>query len=369
MDVDNRFFCRDCLATSDLLVLRKERDVKQRDHGINLFVSLSDSQKSGCDFMKTCVVNRIDGKVQAVCGAGKTEMTIPAIHQALRLGWRICFAIPRVQIVLEIAKRLQTYLPDTNIKAIYGEKKDDSGAHVIVSTINQLVNYFEEFDLMIIDEADAYPYVSSNLLKRLVKKAKKPRGIIISMSATITLGSEFSILIHKRHHGLELPIPKFIQTPNWNALLKNDKLPSSFLDQLRKWRSKTLPILVFVPTIKVGSKLYNLIQEAGFCCQNVSSDSPSLHAIVDAFRQRRYEVLVSTTVLERGVTFEDVQVAVIMTDHAIFDASTLIQICGRVGRFTDSPGGEIVFFSEFRTRFMKVAREYSRKMNIKGKAN
>ena len=51
----------------------------------------------------------------------------------------------------------------------------------------------------------------------------------------------------------------------------------------------------------------------------------------------------TTAVLERGVTYKDLQVIVYDADNDLYDSQTLIQISGRVGRKFDAPEGEVIF--------------------------
>ncbi|MDG3045198.1 hypothetical protein OE903_19940 [Bacillus sp. B6(2022)] len=45
--------------------------------------------------------------------------------------------------------------------------------------------------------------------------------------------------------------------------------------------------------------------------------------------------MVTTTILERGVTIQDVQVGVLGAESPIFTESALVQISGRAGRHPD----------------------------------
>ncbi|MFB8735903.1 helicase-related protein [Bacillus sp. SL00103] len=49
----------------------------------------------------------------------------------------------------------------------------------------------------------------------------------------------------------------------------------------------------------------------------------------------KYDVLVTTTILERGVTIPNVQVGVLGAESTIFTESALVQISGRAGRHPD----------------------------------
>lgn len=60
-------------------------------------------------------------------------------------------------------------------------------------------------------------------------------------------------------------------------------------------------------------------------------------------------MIVSTTLLERGITIEDVQVIVYHGEHDLFDRRTLIQIAGRVGRKISHPQGHVYILSNEHT--------------------
>ena len=57
-----------------------------------------------------------------------------------------------------------------------------------------------------------------------------------------------------------------------------------------------------------------------------------------------YQFLITTTILERGVTFPAIDVCVIGADDKVFSSSALVQIAGRVGRSADFPSGQVTFF-------------------------
>lgn len=71
--------------------------------------------------------------------------------------------------------------------------------------------------------------------------------------------------------------------------------------------------------------------------------------MIEALRTQKLQFLITTTVLERGVTFDDIQTAVICADHPVFDEASLIQIIGRVGRNIHHPSGEGLFLFTHRT--------------------
>lgn len=62
-----------------------------------------------------------------------------------------------------------------------------------------------------------------------------------------------------------------------------------------------------------------------------------------------------TTILERGVTFRDIDVFVIGTEDRVFTESSLVQIAGRAGRHKDFPTGLVWYGHYGQTRAAKRA--------------
>ena len=95
----------------------------------------------------------------------------------------------------------------------------------------------------------------------------------------------------------------------------------------------------------------------------VSSKTEDRLRIVEEFRNREVSILVSTTILERGVTFPLVDVFVIESNHRLFTKSTLVQISGRVGRSKERPTGQLLFLADGITKAMKNAVKEIKEMN------
>ena len=76
---------------------------------------------------------------------------------------------------------------------------------------------------------------------------------------------------------------------------------------------------------------------------------------IDDFRKGKYQTLVTTAVLERGVTVKNLQVIVFDADHPLYTSQALIQISGRVGRKKEAPNGEVIFIARNETNEMAIA--------------
>ena len=91
------------------------------------------------------------------------------------------------------------------------------------------------------------------------------------------------------------------------------------------------------------ASLLKLFIPQGTC---IHSKSEHRTKIIQSFKEGKYAYLVTTAVLERGVTIENCQVIVFHADSKIYDAAALIQISGRAGRKSKAPLGEVYFIAE-----------------------
>ena len=117
--------------------------------------------------------HRTDALVWAVCGAGKTEMSFAAVAKELGRGGRVLFAIPRRDVVRELGRRLRAAFPDVELQVLHGGADRTvlpvlSPGSLTVATTHQVMRFFQAFDLVILDEVDAYPYRGSRMLAEAV---------------------------------------------------------------------------------------------------------------------------------------------------------------------------------------------------------
>ncbi|MGL5295381.1 MAG: helicase-related protein [Culicoidibacterales bacterium] len=123
-------------------------------------------------------------------------------------------------------------------------------------------------------------------------------------------------------------------------------------------------VMIFVPTIDVGNYVYSkLVGKLGSMCAFVYSSDEKRQTKVQGLRDRTIKVLITTTILERGVTIDLCEVIVIDADHDVFDWSALVQISGRVDRKSADALAQIFFIAQTRTKAMKVAIQEIKQCN------
>lgn len=300
---------------------------------------------------KDIVDNYLNNKniiLDAVCGAGKTEMLLEVIKISLNEGKKVGFACPRKILTIELYERIIEYFACDNFGLVVGGIKENVTADLIFLTTHQLVKYPAYFDLLIIDEIDAYPFCDNIELEQAALQASKQ---FIFLSATVPLKYKKLVKLNKliyinnfkRHHLQNMP--------EIDLLKCHDKLMFISLFKQIKQLSN-LPIIIFVPTINIGKRLTMLLRLLFIKCCFVSSKNIK-ESILTSFKNNEFNILISTTVLERGITLKNLQAIVYQADHFVFNRDTLIQICGRVGRDYVITDGKIIFLYKKMTYSMK----------------
>ncbi|MGX9133368.1 DEAD/DEAH box helicase [Rummeliibacillus sp. JY-2-4R] len=308
----------------------------------------------------------------AVCGAGKTEILFPAIAECLKQNKRVCVATPRTDVVLELTPRIQKVFPTTFVQALHGGATvENRYSPLIIATTHQLYRFEDAFDVVIVDEADAFPYTFDETLQEAVQKAKKPDAPILFVTATPSeelndkvkkLNGGYSF-IPRRYHGHPLPVPRYDSLFNYKRQIKKGRIP----EKLKEWTDMCLsnnePFLIFFPTIELMERAVKLFQKLHPEIEAVHAEDHDRKEKVIELRENKVPGLLTTTILERGITIPRVQVAVVGAESGIFTSSALIQIGGRVGRSADCPTGDLVFFHHGITLEMDAARKEILKLN------
>lgn len=284
-----------------------------------------------------CYNRKQDGCIIAVCGAGKTEMCFPIIEKT-KFQINIAFSIPRIDICHEIYQRLKENFPPEEIGLRTGYIQENVNAKILVLTTNQLLKYRTYFQLIIIDEVDAFPFDEDPKYYGGVQKCID-QGTIIYLTSTPSIKlkqkSLPTFLIYKRWHNYPLPVPKLFQG-NYQSEFFNFKL---------YWiiKKRNRQLLIFIATIKDGEIFSKRLRKLGINHNFVYSTCLNRKQLIDDFRQRKFEILLTTTILERGVTFEDIDVLVVDSDNRFYSKANLVQIAGRARRKINRQRGNVYF--------------------------
>lgn len=373
-------YCRQCLkmgrvsSCTELIVWNGDPIEFATEHAMSWQGKLTPAQQQAADDLTISTEKRKPHLIYAVCGSGKTEILFEPIHKALTEGKRICIAAPRVDVILELEPRLKQAFPLTSIEALYGGAElTGEAAQLILATTHQLYRFRHAFDVIFVDEADAFPYTADETLRKAVRKAAKRNAPIHFVTATPSdqLINEIRrtgtvTTIQRRYHGHPLPVPRFTSLWNYEKQIRKGRLPKKLNNWTMERLEKREPFLIFFHNIGLMEMAEPLFKKLDERIRSVHAAHPERKKHVQALRNEELPGLLTTTILERGITIPNIQVAVVGAEQKIFDKGALIQIGGRVGRAVKFPDGEFVLFHNGITYAMDEAKREIEKLNRGG---
>lgn len=375
-------YCRKCIIMGkmstciELVINEVDMKLDSSITGLEWDGKLSPQQKEASIKVVEAVNENQNLLLWAVCGAGKTEMLFEGIEAALQQGKFVCITTPRVDVVLELATRFRQAFPTISIAVLYGGSEEIwDGNRITICTVHQLMKFRRTFHLLIIDEVDAFPYNIETHLHWVANESRTIKGSTVQMTATPSSEQQLlalkdkikNVMVPARYHRQPLPVPNFEWIGNWRKTIrKSQKLPTSLEKWIKLFIQKSCPIFLFVPTINECVFIEEAVKKLTVKSASVHSQDPQRHEKVSAFRNGDTQVLITTTILERGVTISNSQIAVLGADEEIFTESALVQIAGRAGRHINYANGEVIFFHNGISEEMVKAKKQILLMNHLG---
>ena len=354
------YYCRKCirfaraLLEEDIESLNYEIDKNVYDYEFAYELTFDQAKAS-----KRCLelIQEGDVLLHCVCGAGKTEISVESISYYLSKGLKVCYAIARKEVVIELAERFKKIFPKANVVGVYGGHHDQLTGDLIVCTSHQLYRYYKSFDLLILDEVDAFPLKGNETLMNI--SLRSCRGNIIFSTATID-DSLKNILNNRNYKTVELfvrpsykplTIPAIYYLPKFISFILLGTILHSMANQC----------IIFVSNKKLTKLLYKFYSHL-FSCTYVYADLDDRNKNIKDFKDKKYKFIFATTVLERGITIKDVNVIILSFDST-FDEANYIQMLGRVGRSILNPYGDAYIVTNHYDRDIKNTIKYLRLAN------
>lgn len=373
-------YCRSCIelgriVEGDILIRNEQEVVFPKDkRQLTWNGKLTPLQEKISQKLVENFINKKNTLIYAVTGAGKTEMLFALINQSLSWGQRCCIASPRIDVVNELYPRFKAAFNKTKIGKYHGQEYVDPGLEQLtICTTHQLLKFYHAFDLLVIDETDSFPYVENNTLHFAAKNALKIAGVQVYLTATPTkdlladvkVGKIEILQLKRRFHGGKLPLPK--EKMFLRPFLSKGKIHPKLLKEIIAVTKKGHPLLLFVPRIEqiplYLSALKQVEQLRQIKIAGVYAGDKERLEKVQQFRNQKLQILVTTTILERGVTFKHVWVIIVQADDKIYTASSLVQIAGRVGRAKNDTDGLVLFCYHKYTSQLRKASQQIKELN------
>ena len=333
-------YCRKCVRFKRILLDEEQEellyDIDSNTSDYELSFELTKYQKEASNDICRYIENGYDVLLNSVCGAGKTELVVECIKSYIERGLKVCYAISRKEVVIELTNRYRSIFNKAKVCSVYGGHHDELTGDFIVCTTHQLFRYYKTFDLLILDEVDAFPLNNNEPLMNIAINSCKGRIIY----STATLNTFILKYIKKREYRevnlyvrpslKPLIVPRIKYMPNLMSYLYLYKI---LKNSDKQW-------LVFVSSKKKSEWLY-LIFKKLLNATYVYSDLDKRRKNINDYKTKKKQIIFTTTVLERGITIKDVNVVILYDRKGAFSKESLIQMCGRVGRNIDNPYGDL----------------------------
>ena len=334
---DKKAICRRCIT------FKEENGKNTYNHGDGKYFldyDLTNKQKEASEFILFNIKENRNCVLNAVTGSGKTEIIYKSIQYCVENRLNIGIVIPRKDVVIELFNRIKCDFKSSYVVSVYGGNTKTLYGDIIVLTSHQLFRYNKYFDVVIFDEVDAFPYKGNEMLNFFLNRAVK--GSVVYMSATISdkMIASNSYFLNQRYHGNKLDVPKVKYLLHWLYILLF----------LKKHKSDI--VLIYFPTIKEQLKFSKRLKKKHYV---VNSKIENRKEMLNKLHTLDKGIILTTLVLERGITFKNCHVIVYKADHNLFNYESLVQISGRVGRKKDYPRGDVLFLANNKNKSIRNA--------------
>lgn len=311
----------------------------------------TDGQKSAVrevfsDLHSPKVMNRL---LQGDVGCGKTAVALTAIYMVVNSGFQAAMLAPTEVLARQNAAQLQKYLPEYNVRFLSGstaaaEKREikaglKSGQINVVCGTHAVIQKSVEFAnlaMVVCDEQQRF-----GVAQRSALTEKGANCDCLVMSAT-PIPRTLSLVFYG-----DLDITTIREKPRSRQDISTSIIKNSRYPDMLKWigeETKRGRQAYFVcpkiegddeGTVMSVTELHEDLQKAlptvRFGLLHGKMNDKKKEEVMSAFRNKEYDCLVSTTVIEVGIDVPDATVMVIYNADR-FGLSQLHQLRGRVGR-------------------------------------
>ena len=275
-------------------------------------------------------------------GFGKTEVAVRAAFKAIQDGKQVAMLVPTTLLVKQ---HLETFTErfagfPVKVRALSRFQSDkearetlagitDGTVDMVIGTHRILTEkvFFKDLGLMIIDEEQRFGVEHKDQLKKL-----KTNVDILAMSATpIPRTLEMAVTGIREMSTLQTP-PEDRHPILTYVGPRGDKQVAAAIRRELLREGQIFYVHNRVQSIqRVAAQLAELVPEARVAVAHGQMGEHALEEVVDGFWERRFDVLVSTTIIETGLDISNANTIII--DRADkYGLSQLHQLRGRVGR-------------------------------------
>lgn len=275
-------------------------------------------------------------------GFGKTEVAIRAAFKAATDGKQVAILVPTTILAFQHFKTFSERLNEFPVKVAYlnrfvtGNKKKAvldglaSGAVDIVIGTHQLVNSkieYKDLGLLIVDEEHKFGVGVKDKLKTLRENIDT-----LTLTATpIPRTLQFSLMAARDLSVIKTPPPNRQPVDTQLVGFSEEIFRDAVMTEMQRG-GQVYIIHNRVQSLKdIAGMVQRLVPDARIATGHGQMDGKELEAVLLDFIDGRYDVLVSTTIVESGLDVPNAN-TMLINDAQNFGLADLHQMRGRVGR-------------------------------------
>ncbi|WP_182252570.1 transcription-repair coupling factor [Microbacterium esteraromaticum] len=275
-------------------------------------------------------------------GFGKTEVAVRAAFKAIQEGKQVAMLVPTTLLVKQhletFTERFAGFPVKVRPLSRFQTDKEarltlqglvDGSVDMVIGTHRILTDQviFKDLGLMIIDEEQRFGVEHKDALKKM-----KTNVDILAMSATpIPRTLEMAVTGIREMSTLQTPPEDRHPILSFVGPRSDKQIAAAIRREILR-EGQVFFVHNRVQSIqRVASELAELVPEARIAVAHGKMGEHQLEQVVDDFWERKYDVLVSTTIIETGLDISNANTIII--DRADkYGLSQLHQLRGRVGR-------------------------------------
>ncbi|GAA3372317.1 transcription-repair coupling factor [Streptomyces sannanensis] len=275
-------------------------------------------------------------------GYGKTEIAVRAAFKAVQDGKQVAVLVPTTLLVQQhfgtfterysqfpvVTKALSRFQSDTEAKATLGGLREGSvdvviGTHRLFSSETK----FKDLGLVIVDEEQRFGVEHKEQLKKL-----RANVDVLTMSATpIPRTLEMAVTGIREMSTITTPPEERHPVLTFVGPYEEKQIGAAIRRELLR-EGQVFYIHNRVETIeKAAARLRGIVPEARIATAHGQMSESALEQVVVDFWEKKFDVLVSTTIVESGIDISNANTLIVERGDN-FGLSQLHQLRGRVGR-------------------------------------
>jgi ATP-dependent DNA helicase RecG len=277
-------------------------------------------------------------------GTGKTAVYAAPIGAVLKSGGRVVVMLPNLVLAGQIYSELYTCFPEFRVSLVTGRQKsaERHSADLLIGTTALLFEKFEGIDFLVVDEQHRFSKKQREWLAEHHTHLLEVSATPIPRSAALIKMGMLDYWRLKERHSKQII---------HNEILDGQASGIIAFKRMKEQIAQGYQVLV-VYALREDSESLEAVQSIAAAKEKFEKSFPgrvmTLHGkmtdnekvdVLQKFKSKEADILLSTTVVEVGVTIPDLRVGMIVNAER-FGMVTLHQLRGRLARH----GGEGWFY-------------------------